>query len=248
MNDNKIFKEKLSIDETQINLVTDIKNNNLKKDIIKNRNELKSYIAKNPKFVNSLKPIEGNNSPRIARLMIEASKIANVGPMAAIAGTIAEISVDYLMDQGSKYSIVDNGGDISFINKKNKKKVVCGIYAGESPLSGKIAFEFKNYKYPIGICSSSGTVGFSLSYGRSDCVTIIAEKSSIADGLATAIANNVNGKTDNDAVERGLLTADKFKDHFIGGLIIVGESIGTIGKLPKIIETEDKAIYSDFKE
>lgn len=236
MKDNKIFNEKLSIDETKINLVTDIENNSLKKYIIKNRNELKTYISKNPNFAKSLKPVEENNSPKIAKLMIKASKIGNVGPMAAIAGTIAEISINYLIEQGSEYSIIDNGGDISFINKKNKKNVICGIYAGESPLSGKIALKFKNYKYPMGICSSSGSVGFSLSYGRSDCVTIIAKKSSIADALATAIANDVNGKTDNAAVEKGLLTADKFREHFIGGLIIVGESIGTIGKLPKIIE------------
>jgi len=237
MNEKRIFKEKLSIDETQLNIVTDIGNNNLKQYIIKNRNDLKKYISTHPNFLKSLKPVpQGKNSPRIAKLMIEASKLANVGPMATIAGTIAEISIDYLIDQGSSYSIIDNGGDISFINKVDKKKVICGIYAGKSPLSGKIAFKFKNFDYPIGICSSSGSVGFSLSYGRSDCVTIIAKRSSIADALSTAIANNVNGITDDDAVEKGLLAADKFKEEFIGGLIIVGEAIGTIGKLPKIIE------------
>ena len=240
MKDNKIFKESLSIDETNIKFLTDIENNNLRDFIFENRNKLKKYILTHPSFLKSLSPVHGEkNLPKIVKLMIEASEICNVGPMAAIAGTISEISIDYLIDLGSKYSIVDNGGDISFINKINKKKVICGIYAGKSPLSGKIAFEFKNYKYPIGLCSSSGTVGFSLSYGRSDCVTIIAKKTSIADSLATAIANEVNGKTDNDAVERGLLAADKFRKHFIGGLIIVGEAIGTIGKLPKIIETHD---------
>ena len=247
MNNNKIFKEKLSIEETQISLVTDIENNNLKEFIIKNRNELKKFIQTHPNFLKSLKPvIEENNSPKIAELMIKASKIANVGPMAAIAGTIAEISVDYLTYQGSKFSIVDNGGDISFINKKNKKKVICGIYTGKSPLNGKIAFEFKNYNYPIGICSSSGTVGFSLSYGRSDCVSIIAKKSSIADALATTIANDVNGKTDYEAVENGLITADKLRKNFTGGLIIVGESIGTIGKLPKIVEINDEDLFNDL--
>lgn len=249
MKDNKIFKEKLSIDETQLNLVTDIENNNLNEFITKNRNELKKYILNHPNFLKSLKPVpEGKNSPKIAKIMIEASKISNVGPMAAIAGSISEISMNFLVKKGSNYSIVDNGGDIAFINKKKNKKVICGIYAGKSPLSGKIAFEFNNYKYPIGICSSSGTVGFSLSYGRSDCVTIIAKKSSIADSLATAIGNDVNGKTDNEAVERGLLTADKFKEYFIGGLIIVGEAIGTIGKLPKIVENKDEAIFNDFKD
>ena len=237
MNDNKIFKEKLSINETQINLHTDIKKNNLKEFIIQNRFELIKYIETHPSFLKSLKPVsEEVNSPKLVELMINASKIANVGPMAAVAGAISEISLGYLESHGSKYSIVDNGGDVSFINKMSRKKVICGIYPGESQLNGKLALEFKNYKYPIGICSSSGTVGYSLSYGRADCVSIIAKKSSIADALATAIANEVNGKTDQKAVENGLTAADKFKNNFIGALIIVGETIGTLGKLPKIIE------------
>jgi len=244
MKENKIFNEKLSIDETQINIVTDIENHKLKEFIIKNRNELKKYIQTHPTFLKSLKPVnEEVETPSLAKLMIKASKIANVGPMAAIAGSISEISVDYFVRQNSKFSIVDNGGDISFINKKNNEKVICGIYAGKSPLNGKLALEFKNYPYPMGICSSSGTVGFSLSYGRSDCVSIIAEKSSVADAIATAVANEVNGKTDEDAVENGLLAAENFKKNFIGALIIVGESIGTIGKLPKIIENPNLENY-----
>ncbi len=235
----KIFKEKIAIEETQINLSSDIKDNELNEFINKNRIILNKFIKENPKFLRSLKPVKTKNPPKIAKIMSEASEIGNVGPMAAIAGSISEISIEYLINKGSKYSIVDNGGDVAFINKFTNKKVLCGIYAGESPLSGKIALEFKNYKTPLGICSSSASVGYSFSYGRSDCVSVIAKKASVADSLATAIANKVNGKLDEDAVINGINASEKFKDDFIGVLIIVGESIATNGRLPKIVEVEN---------
>lgn len=166
--------------------------------------------------------------------MIFASEIANVGPMATVAGTIAELSRNYLINKGSKHTIVNNGGDISFITNK---KVICGIYAGKSQLSGKIAMEFKNRK--LGVCSSSGTVGYSFSYGKADCVSVISENTAIADGLATGIANKVKGKTEEIAINKGLSYCEEFKENYEGVLIILGDKIGTIGKIPKIINIQN---------
>ncbi|MBZ9571292.1 UPF0280 family protein [Methanobrevibacter sp. TMH8] len=284
---NMLYKKRIEIEETKINLVSDIntgnsnynekeKSNNkkildngkiidnngilenkesLENFIIKERNHVKQYIKNNPLFAKTLKPYKIKKDenideiPEIIKLMVNGSKIANVGPTATLAGTIAELSLDYLVEKGSNYSIIDNGGDIAFLNNYNKEKVIFGIYAGKSPLSGKIGFEFdfkkKNQKF--GVCSSSGSVGYSLSYGRSDSVTIISNQASISDGLATSIGNEVNGKKDEDAVENGLIAAEKFKEHYTGALIIVGESVGTIGKLPKIVETENKMNLNDFE-
>lgn len=287
---NTLYKKRIEIEETKINLVSDItnydnyndnhennndnKNNNnnnnnnnkynkdvknniegLKKFIINQRKQLKNYIKNNPMFAKTLEPYkiketENRDIPEIIKLMINGSKIANVGPTATLAGTIAELSLDYLIEQGANYSIIDNGGDIAFLNNYKKEKVVFGIYAGNSPLSGEIGFEFKFKKknQKFGVCSSSASVGYSISYGRSDCVTVIANQASVADGLATSIANDVNGKKDEDAVENGLITAEKFEEHYIGALIIVGESVGTIGKLPKIIETKNNDININFED
>jgi len=251
MTDIPLFKKRIDIGETKINLISDINTTNFKSErenlenfIISQRNQLKEYIINKPLFAKTLTPYSikksenKNNLPKIIDLMVKGSKIANVGPTATLAGTIAELSLEYLIKNGSNYSIIDNGGDIAFLNNYMKKNVVFGIYAGTSPLSGKIGFEFKFTKknQKFGVCSSSASVGYSISYGRSDCVTVIANQASIADGLATSIANNVNGKLDEDAVENGLLAAEEFREHFIGTLIIVGESIGTLGKLPKIVE------------
>ena len=294
MNDIKIFKRELSIEETNLNILSDVdinsnfdnnninsnsndnsnnnkiinkkvnddynknynKGNNLDEFIINQRNQIKEYMVNNPLFAKTMKPYKIKNSentseiPKVIKLMINGSKIANVGPTATLAGTIAELSLDYLIKNGSNYSIIDNGGDIAFLNNYNKEKIVFGIYAGNSPLSGKIGFEFKFKKkdQKFGACSSSASVGYSISYGRSDCVTIIANQASLADGLATSIANNVNGKKDEDAVENGLNAAEQYKENFIGALIIVGETVGTIGKLPKIIETQNIGINKDFED
>lgn len=283
---NTLYKKRIEIEETKINLVTDIincnnnyndnyndfyndnytdKNDNkntkdniksLENFIISQREQLKNYMKHNPLFVKTLEPYRIKESekthriPKIIKLMINGSKIANVGPTATLAGTIAELSLDYLVEQGSNYSIIDNGGDIAFLNNHNSEKVLFGIYAGTSPLSGEIGFEFKFKKknQKFGVCSSSASVGYSISYGRSDCVTVIANQASVADGLATSIANNVNGKKDEDAVENGLIAAEKFKEHYAGTLIIVGESVGTIGKLPKIVETKNNDININFED
>ena len=262
MFDIPLFKRRIAIEETKINLVSDIDTNNIKNKrenledfIIHQRNLLKKYIKNYPLFAKTLSPYNIKKSektsptPKIIDLMIKASKIANVGPTATLAGTISELSLDYLIKNNSNYSIIDNGGDISFLNNYSEKEVIFGIYAGNSPLSGKIGFKFKFRKknQKFGVCSSSASVGYSISYGRSDCVTVIANQASVADGLATSIANNVNGKLDKDAVENGLFAAEEFRKHFIGALIIVGESIGTIGKLPKIIETQNTEIKTNFK-
>jgi len=275
MKEMDLFKRKLNIEETKLNIVSDInintsfndnKNGNfIKRNYAKNklddfityqRNELKDYIINNPLFAKTLTPYNSNKSestnliPKIVNLMINSSNIANVGPTATIAGTIAELSLEYLMEQGSKYAIVENGGDIAFLNDYSDKKIICGIYAGKSPLTGKIGLEFKSKKKncPLGVCSSSASVGYSISYGRSDCVTIIANQASVADGLATSIGNKVNGKLDSDAIENGLTTAEEFREHFIGALIIVKESFGTIGKLPKIVETNNEDVLNNFEE
>lgn len=253
MNNRKKFRKKVSIEETRMKVISDIDIEKFKliNFIKKQRNDLKEYINQNPLFAKTLRPykIKTNNStnPEIIQKMINGSNVADVGPTATLAGTIAEISLEYLIKNNSDYSILDNGGDIAFINNNLDKKVIFGIYAGNSPISGKIGLEFKPKKnQPLGVCTSSGSVGYSISYGRSDCVTVISNQTSIADGLSTSIGNRVNGKLDSEAVENGLAYAEKFENHFMGALIIVGESIGTIGDLPKIVETDDKFILNNF--
>jgi len=238
-----MIKERIRINETSILLKTDLINHKLDKFILKQHMELINYIRKNREFLISFEPVEVNEAPFIAKIMAKASKIADVGPMAAVAGTISELSMKYLLNKGTKYAIVENGGDIAL---KTNKDVVMGLYAGTSSLSGQIGFKIKHENTPIGICTSSGTVGHSISLGRADSVTVFADEASVADTLATSIANEAKGDLDEDAVQNCLDRADDFKPYFRGAIIIVGESAGTTGKIPELIKTDKKVVLGDL--
>ncbi|MGZ7067776.1 MAG: UPF0280 family protein [Methanobacterium sp.] len=238
-----MITERIQIDETNILLKTDLWNHELDRFILKQRMELIDYIRKNREFLISFEPLEINEAPYIVKKMARAGEIAEVGPMAAVAGTISELSMNYLLNKGAKFAIVENGGDITL---KTNKDVIMGLYAGNSSLSGQIGFKIKYEKTPMGICTSSGTVGHSISLGRADSVTVFADEASIADALATSIANEANGDSDQDAVQSCLDRADDFKTYFRGVMIIVGESAGTVGKIPDLIKTDKKVLLGDL--
>lgn len=238
-----MIKRRILIEETDIILKSDVEPHHLRNFILKQREELKSYIRMHNEFQISLEPLKVAEAPLIAKLMGEAADIAGVGPMAAVAGTISELSLNFLLQKGAQYVIVDNGGDIAL---KTNKDVVMGLYAGESSISGKIGFKIKHKQTPMGICTSSGTVGHSISFGKADSVTVFALKSSIADALATSIANHATGDEEGEIVENCLVKADEFREHFKGVLVVVGEAAGTVGKMPQLVETDKKVVLGDL--
>lgn len=234
-----LTKENIDINETHIMLSTDLKNHNLNQFIKNERKQLEKYIQKYPEFKLSLEKLinpNPENNPEIINLMYKTSKEVKIGPMASVAGTISELSLNHLIKQNTKTSIIENGGDIALINDK---KIICGIYSNNEILRNQIGFKLKPNKKPIGICTSSGKIGHSISFGNSEAVTIISNSASLSDGLATKIANEVKGNTNQEAVENALDYSESYKDLFKGALIISGDSIGTIGKLPKLVQTEE---------
>ena len=233
--------QQIDLDETHIRLTTDLPNHDLKRFIFNIRRDLKNYILKNKEFSLALEPLEMPEMElaSIVFKMYESSAKADVGPMACVAGTISEMSLEYLINNGSNYSIVENGGDISLVNDK---KVLCGIYSNNEILGNNIAFEIKSRKKPLGICTSSAKIGHSISFGQSDSVTVIGESSSVCDGLATRIANDVVGDTSEDKVSNALECCENFRQYFYGVLIVCDENVGTIGKLHRIVESEEFTI------
>lgn len=233
-----MYFEEINIDETHIRLTSDLNDVNLKHYIYRIRQDLKRYISMNQDFLLSIEPLKYNNdnlSPIVLK-MYESSTKADVGPMACVAGTISEMSVKYLIENGSEYSIVENGGDVALINDKT---VLCGIYSNNEILGNRIAFKIKPRKKYLGICTSSGKIGHSISFGHSDSVTVISKSPSVADGLATRIANEVTGKDCESKVSNALEIAEEYREFFNGVLIISGENVGTVGKLPKIVESNE---------
>ncbi len=247
---NRIKRERIKIGETDLVLKTDLTKHELPNFILNQRFELKSYIRENPDFLNSFEPVlvekkNNNEPPLIVSLMARAGRRGEVGPMAAVAGTLSQLSMGFMIENGAKYVIVDNGGDVAL---NTDQDVVVGLYAGESSLSGELGFKIKFGKTPMGVCTSSGTVGHSISFGRSDSVTVFAEEASIADALATSIANHALGEKDHDAVQKSLERAEDFRKSMKGVLVVVGESAGTLGKIPKLVQTDKKVVLGDLFE
>lgn len=235
----KLNLSNIDINETHIRLSTDLETHNLNQFIQNQRKILENYIQQNPEFKLSLERLENPdliNNPPIINLMYKVSDKVEIGPMASVAGTISELSLNHLINLGTKTSIVENGGDIALINHE---KIICGIYSNNQILRNKIGFKIKPNKKVIGICTSSGKIGHSISFGESESVTVISDSASLSDALATKIANEVKGDTKQESIENGLDICESYKDLFKGVLIINGDSIGTIGKLPKLVQTEE---------
>lgn len=230
--------EKIDIGETHIRLTTDRQNSDLKNYIYSLRSQLNSHILSNRDFLISLEPLryDDEDLPIIVKKMYESSGHADVGPMACVAGTISELSLNYLIDLDSKFSIVENGGDIALVNDEN---VLCGIYSNNPALGNRIAFEIRPRKNPLGICTSSGKIGHSISFGVSDSVSVISKSPSLADGLATRIANEVRGQTSEDKVASALDCCERYREFFEGVLIISDDNVATVGRLPRIVETNE---------
>lgn len=157
------------------------------------RKPLEEYIQQDPEFLKALTPHAVlEDAPLIAKTMAEAGRLAGVGPMAAVAGAVAEW-VGKAIAKRSRDVIVENGGDI-FIKTTRLRKV--GIFAGDSPLSNRVAIEIRPEQTPLGICTSSGKVGPSLSFGKADAVVVLSQSAALADAVATACGNLVKSEED----------------------------------------------------
>lgn len=226
----KIYDHEINIDSTHIMLRTDI-NKNIEPFIKTQRNIIQNQINKNPKFI-EYKPIPVIHDEKILTLMTKAGQISNTGPMSAVAGSISQMCVDWLEKQNSKYSIVENGGDIAL--KTNKKSII-GVYAGENEYSYNIGFKVKPKPHKYGICTSS-SAGPSKSFGKTDATIVFSKESSIADSLATTIGNSGLGESKEDIINNALTCADEYKEHYDGVVIIKEDIIGKTGSIPKIVK------------
>ena len=197
--------------------------------VLKYRQQLENYIEQHPTFLTSLEPLPTpREAPHIVKQMTEAAQKTGVGPMASVAGAIAEHVGKELL-AFSPEIIVENGGDI-YLKSLTRRTV--GIFAGKSPLTGKIGLEINARDTPLGICTSSGTVGHSLSYGKADAVVALSESATLADAAATAIGNLVSQPGDiTSAIEFG-----KSISGLKGLIIIKDANMGVWGEV-KLCET-----------
>lgn len=212
--------------ETDIYVLADkVLKEQAREAVLSYRADIEGYAVSHPEFYESLEPVRvGDDAPKIVKSMADAAGKSGVGPMAAVAGAVAEFVGRDLLSFTNQV-IIENGGDIFL---KTSRKRIMGVYAGEgSPFTGKLAVEIPPAENGLGVCTSSGTVSHSLSFGNADMALIIADDALLADAMATATGNAVKSVYD---IEKGINFAKSIAG-VKGVLIIVGDKLGTWGEI-----------------
>lgn len=188
------------------------------------RQALDYYILEHPLFLTTLEPYRPEcDAPEAIKDMCAATRLAGVGPMAAVAGLFSE-RAGKLLARYSKDVIVENGGDIWL---KTSKERHVAVFAGNSPFSNRIGLQIKPTESPLGICTSSGTVGHSLSFGKADAAVILAPSAILADAVATATGNLVQNTDDLEKAVDFALSIPGIS----GALVILGDRMAAKGKI-----------------
>jgi hypothetical protein len=222
---NNLISYQVTVRETDLFISSDVE---LKEaaltSVHHHRAHLEAYLACHPEFLTALSPLRNDDlAPDIVRDMLHVARMADVGPMAAVAGAMAQhVGLDLL--KLTSNVIVENGGDIFMYYNA---EVNIGIFAGESPLSHKLAIRIRPEEMPVGVCTSSATVGPSLSLGNADAACVKSKSASLADAVATAVANRVKTKKD-------IRKAIAYGSHIpgvLGLLIIMGDELGVWGDI-----------------
>jgi ApbE superfamily uncharacterized protein (UPF0280 family) len=204
----------------------------VERELVRQRELLEAYIRRQPEFLSALAPIRLlEDAPEIARRMDAASQTTGVGPMAAVAGAMAEACARAALEAGAREAIVENGGDLY---ASSPEPVVIGIHAGRSQVSGRLAFSIPPELMPLSLCSSSSTMGHSLSFGDCDLATIVSKDAALADAAATLACNSVKSAADFDRV---LSTVSRIPG-VLGLLLVKGDDLAMCGELPPIVKAD----------
>ena len=196
-----------------------------KEGMILARQVLEAYSARDPFFQVTFDPYTPDSDEVVIRRMAGAAGRAGVGPMAAVAGAIAWTGVEAMAGAGAAFGVIDNGGDIALISDR---PVRVGVHAAGARLSNRIAFVVPPQESILGICTSSASVGPSVSFGTADAVTVFSSDVALADAWATSVCNQI--RPDDQSVLERINAAE------VSGIFaIIGETLVKWGNLPPLV-------------
>jgi len=226
-----LFREAFEFKETRGIIISDSRSAiaTAVASLKQNREKLEKYVHGHPKFLYSLQPVQVDDGPPVVRLMGEAAETADVGPMAAVAGVLADLAVRDMVLKGAHVAVVENGGEAS---AASDRPIDIALSAGDHPLSRKMGFRLKNF--PVGVATSSGVFSHALSFGDAEAVTIFAKNAGLADAAATAVGNIVKGNDPQEAIKHGIYKALSI-EGVSGVFILYRGTVGKAGQVPKII-------------
>ena len=234
MKTKNLFKKAFNFKETNCTIISDSEYSiDLAISSIKHhRRQLEIYVRENPKFLYALSPVHVENGPKIVKLMAGYAGKAGVGPMAAVAGVLADLAVEEMLLAGSEVAVVENGGEVSAVSCQ---PIDIALLAGDHPLSRRFGFRLE--EFPTGVATSSGLFSHALSFGEAEAVSIFAVNAGLADAVATAVGNLIKGEDHREIVEKGVQKAMSI-DGVKGALIIYRDFVGVGGKVPKILKVK----------
>lgn len=229
---SKLIKETYTLKESQCTLISESQAaiEAAKESIQRSRLELELYVRANPRFLYTLTPIPAPDRPLVAKMMAEATQKANVGPMAAVAGAIADLAVQDMLKTGCQVAVVENGGEIM---AQSNQPVDVAVAAGDEPLSKR--FGFRLSEFPIGVATSSGRFSHALSFGDAEAAIVFCKDATMADAAATAVGNVVKGDDAQAGIQAGINRGLSI-EGIEGIMIIYKGEVGTAGKIPQIIK------------
>ncbi|MBY9008376.1 MAG: UPF0280 family protein [Candidatus Lokiarchaeota archaeon] len=238
----KIYKHHFLEHESDVTIISEsqIAIREARKSLVDNRKILEKYLKKNNKFLTSFSPIKITTEFEIINLMSIASVLCEVGPMAAVAGAFADIMLKRMKIEDipeyipAKIALVENGGEIAVDSEKDMK---IALFAGYNELNLNIGFLIEKRNCPLGIGTSSATIGHAISLGQADAVTIFAKDATLADAAATRVANLVKGVDIEKSIKNALDAAEDIEGVY-GAFISRENKVGQVGKLPKLFKIE----------
>jgi ApbE superfamily uncharacterized protein (UPF0280 family) len=236
MKKENLFKQAFRLKESNCTIISD-KESAIEKaasSIKHHRRQLEEYIQEHPQFLHSLEPVPVEDGPEVVRLMAEASAKAGVGPMAAVAGVLADLAVEEMLRDGCKVAVVEDGGEVSAVSDQ---PVDIALAAGDAPLSREMGFRLKDF--PIGVATSSGLYSHAFSFGEAEAVTVFAVDAGVADAAATAVANLIKGDDVRGVIREGIDRALKI-EGVKGVFILYRGVVGKAGQVPELIKVNPK--------
>ncbi|MFW9773953.1 MAG: UPF0280 family protein [Candidatus Thorarchaeota archaeon] len=212
-----------------------------KKEFYYQRQLLEDYISHHKEFLTSFSPVRVQTEYEVVNLMAQGAFLCDVGPMATVAGAFADIMLKIMKSYISEFNIakialIENGGEVANDSEKTMK---VALFAGNNQLSIKIGFLLKKEDSPIGIATSSATIGHAISLGEADAVTIFANTTTIADGASTRVCNLVKGLDIEKSIKRALDTVDDM-EGVKGAFISRQNMVGLTGKIPEIFRLNEE--------
>lgn len=197
----------------------------IREAVLEARASIEAVIASDPFFASTMEPYDLPVPEGVPRRMCEASALCGVGPMAAVAGAIAEHAVRAAVREGCPCVLIDNGGDIAI---HSDREIRVGLYGGPRPLSLLVP----PVGDVLGICSSSGRIGPAISLGEADIATVISPNPTLADAAATRLGNLA--RSDDPAHLRACLDDLLSIEGVSGAILGVGGALALQGDVPPL--------------